>query len=375
MLRKFVLLFSMFVVLIPVKAQNNDAKTVLFLIPFFCGETDSFSVSNMETPMDIYNDPRFSLISFWQGAQLALEEFVSSNKSVNVIVRDITQDNAKLIALLEDETLMKNVDLIIGPFFARQFEVAENYALKYKIPIVNPFTTKRSILTNNPYVYKVSNNHAAMPNLLEEKWKKSNFPQLIVWHEKNTENTDYKLYTDYFRQHDIPYQDVVVGEGKSLMSWLHNDRPQWVVALLKSDPMVISQMRNLGVENNFPNTLFFIPKGWLSINELEIDYLNKLNVHFFSPDFVDYDATDDLLFISDFIEKKSTPPDLNTYTFQGYDITKYFLDLMFNDFDHAKVKVKPVAMKFDFVKIENGGYENQGVFLLQLKDYSIQLSE
>jgi hypothetical protein len=110
----------------------------------------------------------------------------------------------------------------------------------------------------------------------------------------------------------------------------------------------------------------------LEIDALEVDYLNKLNVHFFSDYFVNEENDNALVFISDFIERYNTPPDLKRFSFQGYDITKYFVELMLHDFDASQVLYTPVAMNFNFQKTENGGYENHGVFLLQLKDYKIQ---
>lgn len=147
------------------------------------------------------------------------------------------------------------------------------------------------------------------------------------------------------------------------------------MAFLSSETTIIAKMRDLGIENDFPNTVFIIPREWLEIAALEVDYLNKLNVHFFSDYFVDEDNDAALVFMSNFIEKYNTPPDLKRFSFQGYDITKYFVELMLQDFDASKVCYSPVSMKFNFKKTENGGYENHGVFLLQLKDYKIRMAD
>lgn len=147
------------------------------------------------------------------------------------------------------------------------------------------------------------------------------------------------------------------------------------MAFLPSETTIIARMRNLGIEQDFPNTVFVIPEEWLEIGALEVDYLNKLNVHLFSDYYVNMDDDKTLVFISDFIEKFNTPPDVKRFSFQGYDITKYFVELMLHDFDASQVQYTPIAMKFNFVKSDNGGYENHGLFLLQLKDYKIQLAD
>ena len=375
-MRKFVLFLWIMLSLSVLIAQNSGVKTVLYLIPFFGEEYKNYNKNDIKTSADIDNESIYSLVSFWEGAQMALDEYETSPYRINVIVRDITYDNKKLTDIMEDEELMSQVDLIVGPFFAPQFEIAAAYAKKHQIPIVNPFTSKREILEDNDYVYKVQSSPESMAEVIRQRWlNQKDASEILLWTERGADLPNLQKCERIFTQLGIPYEFIIDGDKPGMKGRLNNHKPHVVMAFLPSEATIIARMRDLGIENDFPNTVFIIPEEWLGIGALEVDYLDKLNVHFFSDYFVSEENDSSLVFISDFIERYNTPPDLKRFSFQGYDITKYFVELMLHDFDASRVHYAPVAMKFDFRKMENGGYENHGIFLLQLKDYKIQMAD
>lgn len=357
-------------------AQFTEVKTVLFLMPFFGEEYSSYNGNRIQSSTDIDNEPIFSLVGFWEGAQMALNEYETRFQRIDVVAKDITYNNEKLIRIMEDEELMSKVDLIIGPFFASQFEIAARYAKSYQIPIVNPFTSKQEILDDNEFVYKVQSSTESVSEIMKKRWfDMGKTTDVFLWTEKDVVFPEMQRCERYFASMDIPYKYVFKEDNVSMKHRLNTHKQNVVMAFLSSETTIIAKMRDLGIENDFPNTVFIVPREWLEIGALEVDYLNKLNVHFFSDYFVDEDNDAALVFMSNFIEKYNTPPELKRFSFQGYDITKYFVELMLQDFDASKVRYSPVSMKFNFKKTENGGYENHGIFLLQLKDYKIRLAD
>lgn len=353
------------------RAQQNDTKTVLFLIPFFGNQYHAENINAIESETDIYNESVFSLVSFWEGACLALDEYESGENRINVIVRDVTNDNGKLLSIMEDKELMSRVDLIIGPFFARQFELAAFYAKKYQIPIVNPFTTKKSIVNGNEFVYKVFPAHEAMPEkIFARGW--TNQPVFFLT-ESDKWPADMQIFKDYFDAHNVKYEKVSI--NTNIIDKLKSNTRSLVLVSIQSEAMVIAKMRQLGIHENGIDATLVIPQEWLDINELEVDYLNKLNVHFFSNYFVDENSDASVVFMDRFSQKYNSNPDLQRFTFQGYDITKYFVELMLHDFEPSKVDYVPVSMQFNFKKVDQGGFENTGVFFMQLQDYQIKPTE
>ena len=92
---------------------------------------------------------------------------------------------------------------------------------------------------------------------------------------------------------------------------------------------------------------------------------------FISDYYVDYKHEKTLYFTGEFIERYASPPDLKRFSFQGYDITKYLITALINDFDTTRFSFEPLSLDIRFEKSEEGGYENQGKRLLRLKNFEI----
>ncbi len=150
--------------------SQKERYTVLYLIPFFSELSDEISISQIKNDYDIYTYSSFQLISFWEGAQIALREFEKQSVKLDIIVKDIVPDDIeKMKLVLDDTALMSRVDLIIGPFYKNVFEIAAQYALTYRIPIVNPLSNNNDYLNVNPFVYKAIPGKNTKPFWIEKK--------------------------------------------------------------------------------------------------------------------------------------------------------------------------------------------------------------
>ena len=131
-------------------AQSDGRYTILYLIPF---ESDSYTSPYVKECEDMEAVRSYQLMGFWNGAQMALDEYNAKGVSLNIIVRDISNNESKLCHLMENEALMRDVDLIVGPFFGKLFTIAAHYAKQYQIPIVNPFSSRQDFIEENEYVF------------------------------------------------------------------------------------------------------------------------------------------------------------------------------------------------------------------------------
>ena len=268
-MRKLALLLWILSSLSVLTAQNTNVKTVLYLIPFFGEEYNNYSKNKIKTSADIDNEPIYSLVSFWEGAQMALDEYETSPYRINVIVKDITYDNKKLVDIMENEALMSQVDLIIGPFFAPQFEIAANYAKNHQIPIVNPFTSKVDILEGNEYVYKVQSSAESMAETIRQRWLGQNeTSEILLWTERGADIPALQRCERIFTQLGIPYEFVIDGDKSGMKGRLSHHKRHVVMAFLPSEATIIARTRDLGVEDELPNTVFIVPEEWLGIGTL-----------------------------------------------------------------------------------------------------------
>lgn len=351
----------------------TEEKTILYLIPFYSTKYDAQSVSSIKDCAEMKNINAFQLMGFWAGAQVALDEFNANNVSLNVIVKDVTDSETKLRAILENQALMDKVDLIVGPFFSRQFAIAAQYAKKYKIPIINPFTTRTDILNNNEYVYKLTpslESRASTISFLSDIHPKS---QIILYADTVKSQKEYQAYASYFRKNNINFK--VVPLQKDIIPYLKPDCKNIVWMLSSESAKMLMMSRDLIFKSNLENLLLVVPEDWLDVATYDIEYYSKLNIHFFSDYFVDYENERTQVFVHNFQEKFSTPPTIESFAFQGYDVTRFFVNALFQDMDLDRVKTETISYHFGFDKVPSGGQENINTQFLEVKDNVIKPAE
>lgn len=345
-------------------------KTILYLIPFYSKQYDPQAASRVKESKDMKAINSFQLMGFWAGAQIALDEFNDANVHLNVIVKDITDNEAKLRSIMEDRELMSRVDLIVGPFFSHTFAIAARYAKEYGIPIINPFTTRTDILRDNEYVYKLVpslETRAATVAYFSDLYPKS---QIILYADSSKHRREYNAYVNYFKDNNIPF--VYLSQQKDIIPSFKSDAKNILIVLTRESAKMLMLSRDLIFKSNLNNLIMVVPEEWLNVPTYDIEYYSKLNIHFFSDYYVDESNEKTRVFIHDYTSKYGVPPTTEAFSFQGYDITRYFVSALFNDMDLDRVKTETIGYHFSFEKIPNGGYENINAQFLEVDDEGIK---
>ena len=365
---KKIILYVMFVFAGISAVFAGPAKCkILYLIPF---ESDSYNAPFVKESEDMDKVRSYQLMGFWNGAQMAIEELNrDENVRFEVIVRDISNNEAKLRRIMEDKELMSGVDLIIGPFFSKLFSIAAEYAKQYQIPIVNPFTSRQDLVEGNEYVYKLIPSLEARPAMIAFLAQQSGAFPIIIYGDSTSKNKEMMVYQKYFRDNHIAYE--ILPNASSVVSRLIPSHPQFVVTFYDNPAQNLIISRNLIYSKKTDNLTFVVPETWLDSKTYDIEYYSRLNLHFFSDYYVDYDAEKTKTFVYNYTQRYGVPPSLESFAFQGYDITCYFVELVLNHFDHDRVKVSPLAFPLSFDKSPDGGYENVNVQFLEIKDDEI----
>ena len=351
-------------------AQKHE-KTVLFLLPFHVENAGKAQVIKSES--DIYANKSYEMFGFWEGAQAALDLYSKDYVKIRVIVRDVDVDEQKLQIIL-DELKDEHIDLIIGPLFGKPFTIAAEFAKEHHIAIVNPFSTRNDFLEDNPYVYKLVPSVAERPKTVD-KYLLSNETDynLIFWTNEQTKTKDQPYYEIYFSNKGTEYKTAALADGFSaLKTKLNPHKKNFIIALFDNkDVAVIQQIQELALLADTSITLI-APESWLNIKNVGYNYLDQLHFHFFTNYFIDKTSPSVQLFANDYLTKFGSYPDINRFSYQGYDVTNFFISLLISNFDLSKVDAKPLSFEFDFTQTKGNGYENQHQRLIKLQDLILQ---
>ncbi len=354
----------------PLVAQEHQ-KTILFLIPFYSNEYTGLNLSSIRSSDDIRNIPAFRLMGFWAGAQVAIDDYSKNNDvPLRVVVCDVTEDVDHLRSIMEDESLMREVDVIIGPFFSKTFAVAARYAKQYKIPIVNPFTTRTDILNDNEYVFKSTPSCDTRPAMLAYTAEQFPDAHIILVSDSSAQNSKYACYSRYLKEKGIAYIAV---ENKSHLIAAMKPEGRYFIVSFSNDAARMLMLSDALLYGAFSGKyVLVVPEEWLTSKTYDVGYFSRLNIHFFSDVYVDPADEATLLFIDKYKERFSAPPTLDNFAFQGYDVTRFFIDFVMHDKDLDRVKTVPLAYPLSFYKRPSGGYENVNVHFLEVVDNEIQ---
>jgi len=345
-------------------AQSKNEITILYLLPFHLNESASFS--SIKSSIEIHQVKQFEMMGFWLGAKMALQEYENSDNKISVIVRDVVTDVGALTKILEDPVLMSRVNIIIGPFYGSLFSTAAEFAKQHNIIIVNPFSTRFDFVENNPYVYKLIPSFSSRPKTITEVFlSQPNDYNIILWSD-STITPELQAYKNHFKERHIPFKEV-----NTLTISQNTKKTNLIIALFEQPTRVVHCVHTL-INSDVEKNIVVVPEKWFSISELTEDFFNLPHLYYFTNYFIDENNSDVKQFQLKYIFNYEAPAELIAYSYQGYDITRYFIDLYFADYNFNAVHFTPLSYKFQWEQILNGGFENNKTRLIRVKDLELE---
>lgn len=361
--------------------NKNQLYKVALLIPFMLEETDSIVIANpasLKLP-DEYKS--FDFIQFYEGALLAIDSLSRAGMNLKVLVFDVDAgDHVSKTRRILSNPEMAGIDLIIGPFFVRSFELVAEFAASHSIPIINPLSQRSEILSDNPYVFKVQPSPWSQYNetarYIAEAYSGAN---VLILRRNQDENSSMaaslKSALEKHGNGTISIKEAIYSQtfDAGLFNNMVVGKKNIVMVLTSDKALLPALMRKMNdSRGKYDITIFGLPE-WENL-EIDSHYLLNLNTHLYNGWFVDYSHKSVWNFVSSFTEKYKTDPELEQLAFLGYDISLFFIGNLYNygrDFSKCldKIDHKGLSTSFSFWKTESGGYENSAASVYELKDY------
>jgi len=361
------------------EAPKNNMYRVALLLPLYLKEADSIVNDDVTKikPASAYKSMRF--LQFYEGALIAVDSLKKSGLNLKFYVYDVDEDTSKTGNLLRKQEIQK-MNLIIGPFYSRNFKKVSAFAKKYNIPIVNPLSPREEILENNPYVLKIQPSNKSGfnedVNFLKTNYTKRNI--LVIRYPRTNETLSYfnVLKSELINQENgksLNFREV--NNIADIIKNLQAEPENIILAVSENKAFVLNLLTKLNEKRNDCHITIFGMPAWSEI-DMDPSYMQNLNLHLFMPSFVDYNNQNTKNFVKAFRELYKTEPEEDKYAFIGFDVTYYFLRALQqygNDFMGCmqNINIDPLSTKIHFKNTINGGYENQSVFVIHYKDYKM----
>ena len=384
----------------------NRSYRVAFFIPFDFREPEPLdslikdveSVTRRNRIIDRYMMEQkvpqsVAYLEFFQGSLLALDSMRKTGMKLDVRYYDTRKSMERMNEILA-EPGMKRLDLIIGPFFPYNLEIASAFASRYKIPMVTPFNNKKDYLWDNPYLFQVNpsldRSYIDLAKLIASKHDYN-----IVYvreedsldREKNVllQNLIFDGFDDYRPAEPVVFKELVLtlGHSNEILLSLSKDKKNLVVVPSRNEALAARVVNTLYFSlNDYDIELLGTPH-WTEFSSIDSRSYHGLGLIFYSSFWMDYlDSKVDsyLRMYRDhfYAEPGSMTRQGINYGITGFDITFYFVNALREygpRFILSLDEYKPpmVLDPYDFSRVSSaGGYENSKISFYQFRsDMSI----
>ncbi len=358
--------------------KMNSFNIALFL-PFHVGETNEPDADKMKEEPELPEKSEVA-IQFYEGVQMAVDSLKKNGLIAKIYVYDMNENDSIQFQAILKKPELQTMDLMIGPLYSSNFVPFAKYAKENQLFITSPLSQQNKILFNNPYVSKVTASLATQTEQMAEyiagKYKNENI--IVV----NSGNSKDALLVKTFmnKANEIlgkTFADSIneVNGFGGIGNFVHPSKLNVVVVPSNNKTFVTDFITKLNPLHEKKSIILFGLDSWTNFDNLDLDYLNNMQLHYPSPVFIDYENVQVKEFIHEFLSRYKTDPGI--FAFQGFDVAFFYVNMLRNyglNFQNklATAKQSGLQTAFDFYQVSpESGFENKAVFMLMYRDYKL----
>ena len=339
------------------------------------------------------NPSSMNALEFYMGALLAIDSLKNQGLNAKIYEFDTMRDTIKMAQLLRSQE-MKNMDLIIGPFYTDLVNQVRSFALENRIYYVSPVSVNAESLKNNPFLMQVNageiNTVGAMVNHIS---KQENKHITLIGNKSDADQTLFNAYLNRLKM-TFPDSCLTVHQMRtdSLQQptrYLKKGQMNVIIIPSADEKFVNIVTGQLNTSTNSYKVNLYGLASLTKIVNLDMEYLHALEFRYATAFYIDYDNPAVQNFLRRYRKIYHTEPTLLTglggissnayqFAFLGYDITFYFLSALKKygkDFGRCITNFRMPLLESDFrfEKIDPySGYMNRHLDIYKYgKDYSI----
>lgn len=326
--------------------------------------------------------PSSSSIDFYCGALLAARDLGNDGTDINIDVYDVEDQSRSITA-----GIVSDLDFVVGPLSPN--DIRRTYtAIGSDIVLISPLDPKGVELTEEyPKLIQVPTPHdfqyADLAQWIADESKPGDRTILVT--EKGARSSD--TMTSLVNMIDLSglkYTTVSYSllEGRDIIGSLkkateegaeHTNR--FIIAS-ESEAFVNDVFRNISLLSRENRRVEIFCHSKVRGYDIEVESLHNNDLHVSLAYYIDYNSPDVIRFVKQYRALFNTEP--TQFSFQGYDIVKYFSSLCAEYGDSwfnalGNVKKTMLQTTFDF---RDGSRINEGVRRIEYKpDYQIKSVE
>lgn len=361
------------------KLNKKASYNIALMLPLQLANVDNIDTKEIIEDRADFSAKVKAAVEFYEGVLIAVDSLRKTGMKINLYVYDTDDgDSIKVLDILKKPEFM-TMDLILGPLSPAPFYAVSNWADEHHVAIVSPVSPVNRVLFKRPDASKalpaLSTQMEQLAVYVGENHKADNV--ILVTSGNGKEQAAANIFRTEVSRLLYPGTNDTVKMTKGmtgLEALLQKDKNNILIIPSNSQAYVSDILRSLNtLSEKYVITVYGL-SAWMGYENLDPEYLQKLQCHFVAPYYVDYDSS---VVTKRFVDRYHFVfhGDASTYAFAGYDVALYFigaLNTYGTDFYHKLAEIKGTGLQqdFDFYKSDaESGYENKSVRIIQVTDY------
>jgi LysM repeat protein len=308
------------------------------------GTDNNQTYSGNNSGRSLYSHTR-NFLSFYEGFLIALDTMKKTGINIRLDLYD-NQFKQTVIDSVMRHTDLVNSDLIVGPVDVKHQKNISNFSFKNQIPLVSPFSSDDDFTNTNPFYFQINPSKDFILRKTADFIGKEYFDKNIIIltpgsYEQirgadlvETVRDRVNQYASKKKSNEGNFTIIGINEGVNQGYWLLKKSLKPDVENIVFIPPSNNRTEREAILSKAINSLYVLSEefkitligmnDYPSFKSINIEYFHKLNLHFVTPNFVDYTEPEVKSFIKKYREKFLAEP--NPFSFRGYDVGKFFID-------------------------------------------------
>lgn len=355
---------------------------IALFLPFHTEIASLINTDKIEKGEEEFPAKSSLALEFYSGIKAAADSLSEKGFSAKFYLYDTEKDSSALNNFLKKPEF-DNIHLIIGPLYASNFTKISTFAKLKNIPIISPLTLYNKILFENPYVHKLTPSITAQVeqicSYVTSIYSKEN---IILINNFNVRDSSFInsarkiLKAGLLSKHSSRADTIKEFKAfEDLPLLLSKEKTNIVVIPSTGQVHVTNTLTQLNSLRDKYRIIVFGMQPWISYDNLDIEYLNNLNVHLPSPTHVDFENDTVKKFIVNYRTEYFSDP--TTFAFHGYDAGVYYFTALKTHGLNFQYKITDIFHRglqtcFSLRReIVGSGLENKCVHIIKYQDYKL----
>ncbi len=313
-------------------SQKKNTYRVAVLFPFMTEELEQErSARSNQFVLDTYN-----------GIKLAVEALKDQGKNIELHAYDTKRDSLTTVHIISLPEI-RQMDLIIGPLYPIPSKLVSDFTYKHKINMLNPLSTNSEVIGGNPmsflYMSTLETQASEAAEYIAAQFGE-NKNGFIVYGNSARDSILAHQYKQVAEENGLTIRSmrkIAPSQARDLTKLLANTSGQAPgdgalqdglghLFVATSDELIVANVIT-ALEMRGDKLPVVVTEDWLDLKFVSFEQLERLQIKFVAPGYVDFDKEAVKEFKSAYSGKTNLLP--SDFAYAGYDMMMYFGNLLF----------------------------------------------